>query len=197
MDLSGTLDTIGQIDSWTFSGNKTIFSRHSENKCDVLFAAVPSDSSATPGASIILPLAKALQNNKPLDDVQGTMFKKNGETIRTEKPPLAELTDLPGIDRDLIDKDILKIFIVRKNPIGDNVRSLPMLTGLGYQFLFTFYHNIIFKQTHRTLSTKSIIAEVKRLRHKYNLTEVGFVDEIFFSNRPRFLSLLTYWKWGP
>ena len=39
------------------------------------------------GASMILPLTEALQNNKPLDNVQGIMFKQYGETIRTEKPP--------------------------------------------------------------------------------------------------------------
>ena len=296
MDLSGTLDTIGEKDSWTFSDNKIHVSRNSEKIIDVLLVTVPFDSSATPGASkylsmgylllgtilkkagynvkiltgpndpkyeyklekiiadqtplfigfsvmtpqvnkayelskkikklrpdvpvvwggfhptifpdetiadpnidivaygegasMILPLTEALQNNKPLDDVQGIMFKQDGKTIRTEKPPLTELTDLPGIDWDLIDKDILENYIVQKNPIGDNVRQLPMLTGLGCQFLCTFCHNVIFKQTHRTLPAKSIIAEVKRLRDKYNLTEIGFTDENFFGDRPRFYELI-------
>jgi radical SAM superfamily enzyme YgiQ (UPF0313 family) len=65
-----------------------------------------------------------------------------------------------------------------------------MLTGLGCQFLCTFCHNVIFKQTHRTLPAELIITEVKRLRNKYNLNEVGFVDENFFGDRPRFYELI-------
>lgn len=296
MDLSGTLDTIGQKDEWTFSEQKIKPSHVSNELIDVLLVAVPFDSTATPGASkylstgyvllgtilkeagynvkiltgpndpdyesklekligeqqpvfigfsvmtpqvnksyelsqrikklcpeipivwggfhptifpdqtvenpnidivaygegapMILPLMEALQNNKPLDDVQGIMFKRDGKTIRTEKPSLVELTDLPGIDWDLIDKDILENFIVRRNPIGEEVRMLPVVTGLGCQFLCTFCHNVIFKQTHRTLPAKSIIAEVKRLRDKHNLTEVSFTDENFFGDRPRFYELI-------
>jgi radical SAM superfamily enzyme YgiQ (UPF0313 family) len=142
------------------------------------------------GASMIIPLAEALLNNTPLDDVPGIMFKREGKTVRTEKPDLVELTDLPGVDWDLIDKEILEDFIVRRNPVGHHVRALPMLTGLGCQFLCTFCHNVIFKQIHRTLPAESIMLEAKRLRDKYNLSEVGFVDENFFGDRPRFYKLI-------
>ena len=296
MDLSGTLDTIGQTDKWTFSDKKIRHSRESDDVIDVLLVTVPFDSTAAPGTSkflsmgyvllgtilkeagfkvkvltgpndadyeskldkiiaeqtplfvgfsvmtpqvgkayelshrikklrpnipivwggfhptifpdetvadpnidivaygegapMIVSLAESILNNEPLDDVQGIIFKREGKTIRTEKPALVELTDLPGIDWDLIDKEILENFIVRRNPIGQKVRALPMVTGLGCQFLCTFCHNVIFKQTHRTLPAKSIIAEVKRLRDKYNLTEVGFIDENFFGDRPRFYELI-------
>jgi anaerobic magnesium-protoporphyrin IX monomethyl ester cyclase len=142
------------------------------------------------GASLIAPLAKAIQNNDELDHIEGILFKRDGKVVRTEKPALVELVDLPGLDWDLIDRDVLENFIVRCNPTGQDVRALPILTGLGCQFLCTFCHNVIFKQTHRTLPSESIIQEMKRLRDKYDLNEVGFVDENFFGDRPRFFKLI-------
>lgn len=296
MDLSGTLDAIGHVDSWTFGKDKGRVPRDSINTIDVLLVAVPFDSTATPGSSkflslgylllgtilkkagykvkvltgpndanyesklnkiiaeqtplfigfsvmtpqvaksfelskrikksrpdipivwggfhptifpemtaadpnidivvngeassIVVPLADALKNNTDLNDIPGILFKREGKVIKKEKPELVQMEDLPGVDWDLIDKKVLEHFIVRKNPIGQNVRALPILTGLGCQFLCTFCHNVIFKQTHRTLPAELIFEEVKRLRDKYNLTEVGLIDENFFGDRPRFYQFI-------
>jgi hypothetical protein len=54
MGLSGTLDTIGQKDVWTFRDQKLRNPHISNVLIDVLLVAVPFDSTATPGASSYL-----------------------------------------------------------------------------------------------------------------------------------------------
>ncbi|MBC8284077.1 MAG: hypothetical protein H8E32_09705, partial [Nitrospinae bacterium] len=60
MDLSGTLDTIGQTDKWTFSDKKIRHSRESDDVIDVLLVTVPFDSTAAPGTSKFLSMGYVL-----------------------------------------------------------------------------------------------------------------------------------------
>ena len=101
MDLSGTLDTIGQRDSWTFSDKKTQFSFNSEKIIDVLLVTVPFDSSATPGASKFLSmgylllgtiLKEAGYNVKILTGPNAPNYESKLEKIITDQSPLFIMT---------------------------------------------------------------------------------------------------------
>lgn len=142
------------------------------------------------GVHVVVPLADCLLLQGDLGAVPGIYFRQGNDLRATERPPLAQFSEIPDIDWSLYDQKILERLINRVNDLGQKVRVLPLLTGLGCNFHCSFCFNTIFKLRHRTMDADRIIANMKRLKEKYQINELSFVDENFFGNRDRFFRFL-------
>jgi anaerobic magnesium-protoporphyrin IX monomethyl ester cyclase len=142
------------------------------------------------GVHVVVPLADCLLLRGDLGAVPGIYFRRDGTLKATARPPLAQFADIPDIDWSLYDQTILEHLINRINDLGQKVRVLPLLTGLGCNFHCSFCFNTIFKLRHRTMDAERIIANMKRLKEQYQIDELTFYDENFFGNRGRFFRFL-------
>ena len=140
--------------------------------------------------NIILPLVEYIfSNNSNIESVPGIFYKVNNKIKFTEKPPLADFDQIPDIDWTLYDRECLER-AMETNHLGQHVRTLPILTGLGCNNRCTFCFNAIFKIPYRTMPAERVYNNMKHLKETYNLDEVTFCDENFFADQDRILNLI-------
>jgi radical SAM superfamily enzyme YgiQ (UPF0313 family) len=141
------------------------------------------------GDETIVDLLKALSGSKPVDEVKGICFIKDGKLTYTgARPVIKDISSLPFIDHSLFATEIyIESSRNRVNeplPIPRNeIRPLHVSTARGCIAKCTFcYHN--FQGTpFRFRSAESIIAEIKYLIKTYSLNYIFFWDDLTFASK--------------
>ncbi|MFH1317279.1 MAG: radical SAM protein [Candidatus Woesearchaeota archaeon] len=119
-------------------------------------------------------LVKALEDNKPLEEVEGIWFKKNGKIIENKERKRVDLNELPMLPYHLIDFSKYK----RK---GFENRIISVITSRGCPQQCTFcYACAFYKRMWKPKSAEKVIEEIKYLIKTYNSDELFFVDDNFF-----------------
>ncbi len=125
-------------------------------------------------------------NEKDLSDINGLVWKQDGEII-TNKPQelIKDIGTLPFPARHL--------FPMEKYHSSANLRgkkTLNIITSRGCPFRCAYCSgHLTFGKTHRYNSTENIIKEIKELITKYEADSIQFYDETFTANRKRVIEL--------
>lgn len=120
-------------------------------------------------------LVMALNYGGDLKKVNGLIYKAEDEFVLT--PPREEISDLDALplpDYEGIGCD--KIFRSKKTAFVVSSRSCPFNCTFCYQSCGGKY---------RIRSIDNIISEIALLVENYQISSVGFIDELFVSNRKR------------
>lgn len=135
------------------------------------------------GENSIVELLDAIENNKPLEEVKGIWFKKNGEIIKNPRAPLTDLTTLPSPCLDLFDP--LHFY---RDFDGKNYKMLNYELSRGCPYSCSYCANSVIKEKHKGLGPyfrrKQInqsINELKVLINKHQFEFIRFWDENFTS----------------
>lgn len=134
----------------------------------------------------ILQFLKALKDKSKLPEVDGLVWRENGEIIvNPKKYYLKDIDDLPFPAYHLMD-----IKGYGKLGIGIGVYKtrtyIPLLTSRGCPARCDFCpHTNVTGPKMRFRSLDSIIEEIKLLKSNYNVTEFQIIDYNFMANVPR------------
>ena len=143
------------------------------------------------GDITIVELLNAIRENKPLEDIHGIFFKKNGEVIFTSNRELIKnLDELPFIKYDLFDMDVYlkksNLNVSEPYPIEfEKIKAFPVNTARGCPFACTFCYHVFRGKRYRFRSVENIREEIKLLKEKYRINFIMFWDELSLFSKKR------------
>lgn len=127
------------------------------------------------GEATLLELVNCLKDNKPIDNILGISFKKNGQIINNFDRQFLDINTLPDPAWHLVD--------LKKYTSTDYVsnNTIPLQTTRGCPHRCTYCYNIEFnKKSWRAMSPEKVFHQVDDLIKKYNIDGVAFCDDNFF-----------------
>jgi anaerobic magnesium-protoporphyrin IX monomethyl ester cyclase len=125
------------------------------------------------GERTAVDLMRAVENGRPLDEVRGIFFRRNGEIVQTAPPE--RITDLDGLGFPAFDRIDL--------PAYD---AYGMVTSRGCPYPCTFCSVApIWGHTPAFRSDESIIGEMRFLHEQAGVNLFLFQDEFFVSSNDR------------
>jgi len=123
-------------------------------------------------------LLEALEQERPLEEVRGLAFKKDGKLILTEpRPYIEDLDSIPLPAWDLV--DFYKYSL--QPSMNTFCHSRPwaiIFTSRACPFKCAYCHNIFGKKV-RKRSVENVMAEIELLVNQYGVKELHIVDDIF------------------
>jgi len=133
----------------------------------------------------IIQLIEYIQNQRKLEELDGIVFKKDGEIINLQpKKFIQNLDDLPIPAYDLIPFKKYSLYLQ-----GQFQPAITMLTSRGCPFNCIYCSKPVFGSFLRTRSPESILEEIFFLKKSYNIKEIIFYDDTFTLNRQRIIDL--------
>ena len=130
------------------------------------------------GEETWLELLEHFAAHKPIDDVRGILYKKDGAVIRNPCRPFSDLGAFPPTDWSLI--DVPKYM---QTYIGCQ-RMMYLYSSKGCPGHCAFCPNVSYHQsTHRNRPNEQVIEEIKYLYTHYGLDGVYFSDEVWRTKR--------------
>lgn len=132
------------------------------------------------GEETLLDLINSLNNRKPLKNVKGITFKKDGRTVSNPDRPFLNMNTFPPPAYDLID-------LVKYN---DGNNHIEMETSRGCPHKCKFCYSSYFNNQHwRAKPVKKVVNEIRYFATKYSANHFFFLDSNFFVDKKRVLSL--------
>lgn len=127
-------------------------------------------------------LLDALEKGRDLSSVNGIAYLKDGALAATEPRELiADIDAIPFPAWDLFPVDYYAL--LRMPHIKNSERCFPVLSARGCPFKCNFCYRM--DKGIRLRSPENIIAEIKVLKEKYNITYIAFSDELLMSSPER------------
>lgn len=124
-------------------------------------------------------LVDCFENNKPIDNVQGIAYRKDGKIVETPCRPFADLGKFPAADWSLI-PDVTKYMA---QYLGCK-KMMYINSSKGCPYRCAFCQNVSFhKSTHRKRPNDIVIEEIKYLADNYGLDGVYMMDEMWVIKR--------------
>ncbi len=128
-------------------------------------------------------LLQALEGQRPVEDVAGVAYRRDGRiVINSPRPRIGDLDALPFPAYDLIPD--LKCY----NPPPSNYKKLPVvnvITSRGCPNLCTFCDRNVFGSVLRQRSPENVVSEIEFLCRNYGVREIAFVDDTFTIGKGR------------
>jgi radical SAM superfamily enzyme YgiQ (UPF0313 family) len=127
------------------------------------------------GEALMVELVEALNGKRSFDDIDGLVFRRDGETVVNRlRERVADLDELPFPDLSLI--------------VGsERITTTPMMTSWGCPFDCNFCSvTAMFGKKYRFRSTDSILAEIREKKPR----KIFFYDDNIAANKARFKDLL-------
>ncbi len=135
------------------------------------------------GEETLLEFIKSVETDKPWEDIDGLVFRKNGNiVINPPRKYISDLDTLPLPARDMLPS------IHRYLPPPLNYKRRPcasMITTRGCPYSCTFCDNNTFGRKYRMRSAENIVEEIKHLTEDYGVKEIAFLDDTFNINDKR------------
>jgi len=146
------------------------------------------------GEITIVSLLNALKNNENLSNIQGIIYRKNGNTIQNEpQTEYVNLDELPYPNYDIFDAETFYRLSNQETMYFTghtrlDPRVIVISGGRSCPFKCTFcYHSTGKKYRNRKI--ENIIEEIVFFHKKYNFNIVQFYDELFSVNEDRLINL--------
>ncbi len=154
----------------------TIFPEQSMNAAPAVDIGVIGE-----GEETVRDLLLYFEGKKPLEDIPGIVYRKNGGLAKTPgRQVIEDIDKLPFIDREIFD---LKRYV----PLPNQYRRLPlmhMITSRGCPYRCAFcFEGGKFGHKHRRQSPQRVIDEMSNLLEKYGIREFSFWDDNFLLPR--------------
>jgi len=128
------------------------------------------------GFASVRPLVRALERKEDLERVQGILFRRGAEIVRTpNEKPVRDLDSLPFPARDLVDPGLYVTNLSYRRPFT------TMFGSLGCPFNCTYCTDR--KVPYSSRSVESVIAELTECVEKHGIREVTFLDPTFTVKR--------------
>ncbi|MFH1202730.1 MAG: radical SAM protein [Candidatus Omnitrophota bacterium] len=141
------------------------------------------------GEVTLLELLKRVEDKRTsdLDDINGIVYRKNGQIIKTNpREHIKDLDTLPFPARHLLPP------LSTYRPTPASYRKLPLgvlITTRGCPSKCTFCDRGVFGSTYRERSAGNVIDEMEELVYKFGAKELRFFDDTFTLNHKRVLEL--------
>jgi radical SAM superfamily enzyme YgiQ (UPF0313 family) len=127
-------------------------------------------------------VAKALANGRPLNNIAGLSWKRNGLRVHNTDRPVEPLDALPIPAFDLTDFDAYE------KQCG--MRKLAYATSVGCPYACNYCTDMVFyKRRFNALSAERVVAELVDLVTRYRTEEVALLDSNFPVQLPRALAI--------
>jgi radical SAM superfamily enzyme YgiQ (UPF0313 family) len=131
------------------------------------------------GEITTLELARAFRDKKPLEEVNGIIFKREGKIIKNPARPLVDVNKMPDLPFHLVD-------VKKYLPKRGGVPTIDMETSRGCPFNCKFCYNPAFNMRRwRAYDPDLILARIKKLKENLGIKGVWFVDDEFFIDLKR------------
>lgn len=136
------------------------------------------------GEKTFLNLIKAIENGGDYENVRGLGYKKDNNIFLNQLADFINLDDLPPLPYHLL--DIEKYIAKHSFASGRPGRNIAFYTSRGCPHTCSFCYNQKFnKRKWRGESAEHIIARIKDLIEKYQITALEIEDDEFFANFER------------
>lgn len=152
----------------------------------------PEQTLASPYADIVVrgqgeetfaELVRALDLGRPLNNILGLGYKKDGRLLKNPERPYKSIKELPAVPYHIIDDTIERY--IKKNAYAD--RNLIYLSSAGCPFRcrFCYLGNTAFERAYDPLPAERVVRELKYLADRYHITGVELRDSNFFIDKQR------------
>jgi len=131
------------------------------------------------GEYTMLELAESVKLCKPLDDIEGLVWKNGGSVKINKARSYINLNESPSVDYTLIDMGKYL-----KNAMWRKAVDVQTSRGCPYRCLFCL-HSIVNDQKVRFVNANRVVDECERLITEYGVDYITFVDDNFFVNKKR------------
>lgn len=133
------------------------------------------------GEQTLVELCDAIEQNNPVSDIPGILYRKGKDIIRTPERPLIEDVDsLPFPARDLVDIDDYSGLYIAKHR-----RNTHILSGRGCVNHCNFCARRVWKRQHpklRLRSGQNIVEELRILKEQFGVAEFFDMGDEFNSS---------------
>lgn len=130
------------------------------------------------GELTFIELVDRLANGRPLDDVLGICFRKEGRIVQTFARTMANMDDLAPVNYDLID---VEAYFAKKQK-----RQFDYISSTGCFFRCNFCADpFVFNRKFSAISPQRMGAELAAHHARYRFTDINFQDETFFTYAKR------------
>ncbi len=120
------------------------------------------------GEVTFLELVDALANQKPIDAIVGIWCKKEDKITGNPPSDFLDLNALPPVPYELVDLSVY-------------TPELTLETSRGCPYRCRYCYNANYNRGKwRTMSTENVIKELRRIKERYNVQGVLFIDDNFF-----------------
>ncbi|WP_378950624.1 B12-binding domain-containing radical SAM protein [Pelosinus sp. sgz500959] len=161
------------------------------------------------GDETIVDLLHTIHENRPLDEVLGICFVREGNVIHNPpRPVIKDVSTVPFIDFSIFD---IEIYIENSRICADDplpipreeIRALPVNTARGCVANCSFCYHVFQNVPYRYRSAEAIVAEIKHMVDTYSLNYIQFWDELTFFSKKQALEFAEkvleekvhfYWK---
>jgi len=132
------------------------------------------------GEDTIIEVCEKLGNNEDLTDVNGVMYRKDGEIIVNERREMIkDLDTIPFPARHLIDmKPYLMPPGIIRGHADSNQTTIVTSRGCPFQCIYCGSHNIFGRKTRRR-SVKNVVDEIEHLYKNFGITGIYYCDDTF------------------
>jgi anaerobic magnesium-protoporphyrin IX monomethyl ester cyclase len=139
---------------------------------------VPDD-----GEQVMLELFQSIQQNKPINHIQGLGYKINRKLFWNKPRPKTNLNFLPRMDYSIIQN---------LTPVTwyDGQKSMFVYSGNGCPHQCTFCINSVIHEGIRQRNVADVVSEIEFLIQKFHVTHIYPIDEYFCINQGRLLKFL-------
>ena len=128
----------------------------------------------------------AVRLGKDLKNVEGIAFRDiEGGFVQNPARKVGNIDDLPMVNWDFFDVEQYMSKpeqVTGKDQSPEEMRTMPVITARGCAFKCTFCHYVFWNDPYRNRSPKSILAEIKNLIEKYNVSTIRFWDDLSFAS---------------
>jgi anaerobic magnesium-protoporphyrin IX monomethyl ester cyclase len=127
------------------------------------------------GEETLLELTKALNTNIDIKNIEGIIFRENGEILKTpSRNNITDLDKLPIPAWDLID-----IELYQKAWRGHGYFSINMVTTRGCPYKCTWCAKPIYGYSYNSRTPKHVVSEIKYMKTLFQFDSIWFCDDIF------------------
>lgn len=142
------------------------------------------------GEATSVNLIDAIEKGKPLENVNGIVYRKKNKIFKTKpQEPIKNLDEIPFPARHLLDMekyiyDYLKTIGIKLDDC-DKIRTTTIISSRGCPFQCTFCDKGIWGYEWRARSPQNIVDEITLLKEKYKINFIWFNDDTFVINKKR------------
>jgi radical SAM superfamily enzyme YgiQ (UPF0313 family) len=134
------------------------------------------------GEATFMELIEALEAGRPLDDVKGILFKRDGKVVKTGPRPTIDIDSLPPMPFELIDME--RYIMLHSAALDTRLRGRRAVTyysSYGCPFSCSFCSEpMTSNRRWFAKSPEKVISELELLRDTYGVEAIVFEDPIFF-----------------
>jgi len=143
------------------------------------------------GEITICNLLDAIEQKRPLEQVKGIVFLKDGKLVDTGYEAPLNIDDVGLPDWELFNMDlyIKKAIqdVPKPYPIPlDQIRAFVVNTARGCAFHCTFCYHVFQYVKYRYRSPQAILSEISALQRNYGINYINFFDELTFFSKKQF-----------